>query len=94
MGYTHLTIEERYQLFSLEKAGHRLDFIAAQLDRHRSTIYRELSRNIVFDPRIVGYSPSRAQVLARSRVLARSYTKRISKPLSFVFDRSPFNASV
>jgi len=79
MGYTHLTNEERYQLFILEKAGHPLDFIAVQLGRHRSTIYRELHRNIVFDPRIVGYSPSRAHDLARSRVTIRSYAKRISR---------------
>jgi IS30 family transposase len=79
MGYTHLTNEERYQLFIPEKAGHPLTFIAVQLGRHRSTIYRELNRNIVFDPRIVGYSPSRAHDLARSRITIRSYAKRISR---------------
>jgi transposase, IS30 family len=79
MVYTHLTRMERYQIFSLIEAGHKPPFIAAQLSRHPSTIYRELKRNLVFDPKITGYSPSRADSLARSRVLIRSRTKRISE---------------
>ena len=79
MGYTHLTVVERYQIFSLTKAGHKPTFIARQLFRHPSTIYRELKRNLVFDPRVPGYSPSRAHSLARYRVIVRSLTKRISK---------------
>jgi IS30 family transposase len=79
MFYTHLTEVERYQIFSLTKVGHKAPFIARQLSRHPSTIYRELKRNLVFDPRITGYSPSRAHDLARYRVICRSHTKRISK---------------
>ena len=78
MGYTHLTTVERYQLFSLTKAGHGIAFIAQQLGRHRSTLHRELKRNLVFDPRFAGYSPSRADGLARSRRIVRSHTKRIT----------------
>jgi len=79
MGYTHLTIFERYQIFSLTKAGHKPAFVARQLSRHSSTIYRELKRNLIFDPGIPGYSPARAHSLARYRGIVRSRTKRISK---------------
>lgn len=78
MVYTHLTVLERYQIFSLMKAGHKTLFIARQLERHPSTIYREIKRNLVLDHRVTGYSPSRAEDLARSRVIIRSRTKRIS----------------
>jgi IS30 family transposase len=79
MVYTHLTEMERYQVFSLTKAGHKPSFIARELSRHPSTIYRELKRNLVFDPQIAGYSPSRAHHLARCRVISRSRAQRISK---------------
>jgi transposase, IS30 family len=65
MVYVHLTTEERYQIFGLLKAGLNPPAIARQLGRHRSTINRELKRNLVFDPRIPDYSPSRADGLAR-----------------------------
>lgn len=78
MVYTHLTVFERYQIFSLTNAGHKPGFIARQLSRHPSTIYRELKRNLVFDPRVTGYSPSRAHSLAQYRKIVRSRKKRIS----------------
>nr|SPS06973.1 conserved protein of unknown function [Candidatus Nitrotoga fabula] len=45
MSYTHLTQEERYQIYALKKAGHKPGEIADVPDRDRSTISRELSRN-------------------------------------------------
>lgn len=68
--YTHLTIGERYQIFSLLKVGFSLSAIAQQLGRHRSTMHRELSRNLSVDYRVTGYSPSRAdnQACYRRRV--------------------------
>lgn len=65
--YTHLTIGERYQIFILLKAGFSHKAIAQQLNRHRSTIYRELARNLVLDFRITEYSPSRAHNQANYR---------------------------
>ena len=58
--YQHLTEAERYQIFILLKAGFSHKAIALQLNRHRSTIHRELKRNLVIDARVTGYSPSRA----------------------------------
>lgn len=45
MNYTHLTREERYQIYALKKAGHNQREIAQVLKRSESTISRELVRN-------------------------------------------------
>ena len=45
MNYTHLTREERYQIYALKKAGHTQSEIATVLERSPSTISRELARN-------------------------------------------------
>jgi len=63
MNYTHLTRVERYQIYSLKKAGHTTTKIAHVLERHPSTICRELSRNLGK----CGYRPKQAQRLADER---------------------------
>lgn len=73
--YQHLTVAERYQIFILLKAGFSFSAIALQLNRHRSTIHRELSRNLVLDYRIIGYSPSRADNLAWHRRRVKPHFK-------------------
>ena len=45
MNYTHITREERYQIYALKKTGHKQYEIAEVLKRSESTISRELSRN-------------------------------------------------
>lgn len=45
MNYTHITREERYQIYALKKAGHKQYEIAEVLKRNESTISRELARN-------------------------------------------------
>ncbi len=45
MTYKHLSQAERYQIYALMKAGHDQTQIAKLLDRHKSTISRELRRN-------------------------------------------------
>jgi IS30 family transposase len=45
MSYTHLTREERYQIYALKQAGHKQSEIAHVLERSASTISRELARN-------------------------------------------------
>lgn len=44
MNYKQLTEHERYQIYTLLKVGFRLKAIAAELNRHPSTISRELKR--------------------------------------------------
>lgn len=63
MNYTHLTREERYQIYALKKAGHKQNEIATVLKRSASTISRELSRNTGGR----GYRPKQAHRLATER---------------------------
>lgn len=44
MSYTHLTIEERSKIEILHQEGYKPSKIAKILNRHRSSIYRELKR--------------------------------------------------
>ena len=63
MTYKHLSQAERYQIHTLMKAGHDQSQIAKLLDRHKSTISRELSRNIGSR----GYRPKQAGEIAAER---------------------------
>lgn len=63
MNYTHLTREERYQIYALKKAGHKPSEIADVLERDRSTISRELARN----QGQRGYRPKQAQRMYEAR---------------------------
>lgn len=71
MAYTQLSDEERYEIAALRKQGFRVSAIAVALQRHRSTIYRELKRNrSVHDD---FYRPSHAGEKTRAR---RSRSRR------------------
>ena len=66
--YGQLSLEERIEIYRLRAAGESMQMIAQNLERHVSTISRELSRNSV--PTKVwpgGYEPVRAQKLAERR---------------------------
>jgi IS30 family transposase len=63
MKYTQLTQEERYQIYALNKAEHDQIEIAMILNRHKSTISRELRRN----SGLRGYRPQQAQRLTEQR---------------------------
>lgn len=56
MGYTHLTREQRYQIYVLKKTGHIQSEIAKVIGVSESTISRELSRN----KGLRGYRPKQA----------------------------------
>ena len=71
MNYRQITSEERYMISALRKQGRCPAEIARQLGRHRSTIGRELKRNLSpYDER---YRPSVADQKARAR---RSRSRR------------------
>jgi len=74
--YTHLTQEERYQIYAYKKAGFTYQAIADELERHISTIKRELKRN----QGLRGYRPQQANRLAQSR--------QMSKPKAIKFNSS------
>jgi len=61
--YTQLTHEQRYQIYSLLKAGHNQTEIANNIQVHKSTISRELRRN----RGMKGYRPKQAHEWALSR---------------------------
>lgn len=63
MSYTHLTREERYQIYALKQAGHKQSEIAHVLERSASTISRELARNRGQR----GYRPKQAHGMAVDR---------------------------
>jgi transposase, IS30 family len=43
--YKQVSDEERYQIAALRQVGHSMAEIAEVLERHRSTVYREVARN-------------------------------------------------
>src|SRR6056297_3890770 len=45
MGYTHLTKEERYQIYAMQKTQSSIREMAEVLNRAPSTVSRELRRN-------------------------------------------------
>lgn len=63
MSHNQLAENERYQIYIMKKAGHSQKDIAEMLDRHPSTISRELNRNAG----LRGYRPGQAQRLSDTR---------------------------
>lgn len=64
MSYTHLTQEERYQIYAYKKTGMSQNEIAMELGRNKCTISRELARNTGGR----GYRPKQAHGLAAERI--------------------------
>ena len=63
MNYKHLSQVERYEIYALMKAGHDHTQIAKLLDRYKSTISQELTRNCG----LKGYRPKQASELTAKR---------------------------
>ena len=74
MTYTHLTQDDRYQIHALKRQNISLASIAAELQRDRSTISRELKRNA--GP--TGYKPTLAHKQARARQCERRNARHFS----------------
>ena len=74
MNYTHLSREERYQIHALRRRGVSIAAIAADLQRHPSSIARELGRNSSSK----GYSPARAHTQAKARLSGPANVRTIS----------------
>jgi transposase, IS30 family len=82
--YSHLTLEERCRLRGLMEMGISKSEIAIRLERHRSTIDRELARNRRAD----GYRPDSAARRAWARKLRGSKIARSTRLCAHVEDRS------
>lgn len=63
MAYRQLTHGQRYMIYALKQEGCNQSKIAQAVGVHKSTISRELRRNV----RMLGYRPAMAQRLAMSR---------------------------
>lgn len=63
MSYIHLTQEERYQIYAYLKSGKSPSEISILLERSKSTVSRELGRNMGMR----GYRPKQAHQLAIKR---------------------------
>jgi len=72
--YTQLTIEQRYQISGLKKAGFNQSKIATDLNIHKSTISRELKRN----KGQRGWRPRQAQEKAMGRRLGCVNAKKFA----------------
>lgn len=77
MKYSQLTLEQRYQIYAMKKAGFKQNKIAAEISIHPSTVSRELRRNRGQR----GYRPKQAdlkaarrkQTKARKRILPETW---------------------
>ncbi|MDH6421770.1 IS30 family transposase [Polynucleobacter sphagniphilus] len=74
MTYQHLSQTERYQIYILMKDGKTQTQIAQLMDRHKSTISRELARNTGNR----GYRPRQACLLAQERSLGSRNATQIT----------------
>jgi transposase, IS30 family len=72
--YTQLTSEQRYQISALKRMGHSRTEIAKELEVHKSTISREVCRNMGER----GYRPKQANEKACERRANATPKKRIS----------------
>ena len=79
--YCHITMEQRFKIEALLKAGHKVAFIAKQLKIHKSSIYRELNRN---KTKTGKYNAAFAQELSEEK------KERFSNNRSFTFSMEKF----
>ena len=71
MKYKHLTPEQRYQIAAYKRSGWTPTKIAAELGVHKTTIGRELKRNVS----LRGYRPRKAEELAQERRRGKAQTR-------------------
>lgn len=71
MKYKHLTPEQRYQIAAYKRSGWTPTEIAAEGGVHKTTIGRELKRNVS----LRGYRPGKAQELAQARRREKAQTR-------------------
>ena len=76
MSYSQLTLEKRYHISALQKAGLNQKEIAIKLSVHPSTISRESRRNI---DDVRGYNPELAHIKSSKKHKEKSKRESISK---------------
>jgi len=83
--YKQISLEEREKIYTLSKNGVPVIKIALELNRHKSTIYREIKRN---NSSRVGYLPDRAYNLSKKRK-RRNLSKIENNPIlkKYIIDK-------
>ena len=83
--YHHLTNDQRCQLYTLKKIGNSIPTIAKELGVHRSTVYRELSRNI--GKRGYQYKQAGEQSESRRQAASKKNTKMTPETISLIEEK-------
>jgi len=78
MKYKQLTLEKRYHISALIKAGLNQKEIALEIGVHPSTISREFKRN---NDKVRGYSAEIAQVISAKKHKEKSKRFSLTKPI-------------
>ena len=78
MNYKQLTLEKRYQITALIKAGFNQKSIANELSVHPSTISREIRRN---NDLVRGYNAELAQIKSVKTEMSKSKRFSLTKPI-------------
>ena len=78
MNYKQLTLEKRYQITALIKAGLNQKDIAVELSVHPSTISRELRRN---NDLVRGYNAELAQIKSTKTEMQKSKRFSLTKSI-------------
>ena len=82
MAHTELDLRERCMIENMLNAKFSISKIAAELGRHRSTVYRNIKRNFYADdelPNLSGYYGVIAQRKAEARCARRRKLIRLAK---------------
>ncbi len=88
--HTHLSLEERRQIYLMLGRKMSAVEIAKKLGRHHSTIYREINRNMYFeedDHKMNGYYPLNAQEYYRRRRRSLQLFRRYPDLKAFVIEK-------
>lgn len=88
--YSHIDMDERRKIARWRTAGLTVDIIGEKLGRHRSTIFREIRRNMFIDdavPNLNGYYCVTAHDMARERRTKLRKLMRFSHVRQSVIDR-------
>jgi IS30 family transposase len=88
--YSHLDLNDRRRIARWRHAGLSIDIIAEKLGRHRSTIFREVRRNVYIDkewPELSGYHCMTADDMACERWTKLRKLARFSHVRQSVIER-------
>ena len=84
-GYHHLTYDQRCQIQTLKERGDSISRIAKALNVHRSTIYREISRNS--ENETYEYKKANKKAIYRRQIASRQKIKITPDLKSFIEEK-------